>query len=58
MNDGSTRRLRLLDRLRQLGFRAHHGIKLLPDLAGDGSGPTCADLAHVDEVIPFPFAKV
>jgi hypothetical protein len=51
------RRIRFLDRL-QFGFRAHHGIKLLPDLAGHGSGPARADLAHVDEVIPFPLAKV
>src|ERR1700681_1758604 len=52
------RRLRLSYRLGEFGFRAHHGIKLLPDLAGHGSGPARADLAHVDEVIPFPLAKV
>jgi hypothetical protein len=52
------RRLEFLDRFRQLGFRAPHGIELLPDLAGHGSGPAGADLAHVYEVIPFPLAKV
>jgi hypothetical protein len=50
--------LKELDRLGQLGLRAHHGIKLLPDPARHCSGPAGADLAHIDEVIPFPFAKV
>jgi hypothetical protein len=50
--------LRFPDRLCEFGFRADDRIKLLPDLAGDGPGPTCPDLAHVDKVFPFLLPEV
>src|SRR3984885_1952448 len=52
------RGLRLLDRLRQLGFRAHDGIKLFPDLARDGARPAGPDLAHVDEILSFSLSEI
>jgi len=52
------RRFGLPDWLGQLGLRAHHGIKLLPDLAGYGSRPPRADLAQLDKIIPISLAKV
>src|ERR1700682_2572482 len=39
---------RLPDRLRQLGFRAHDGIKLFPDLARDRLRPAGPAPAPVD----------
>jgi hypothetical protein len=52
------RGLRLLDRLRQLGFRAHDGIKLFPDLARDRSRPAGPHLAHVDEILALALSEV
>src|SRR6202795_2286890 len=49
---------RLPDRLRQLGFRAHDGIKLFPDLARDGPRPAGADLAHVDEIFALALSEI
>src|ERR1700677_3004546 len=52
------RGFRLLDRLRQLGFWAHHRIKLFPDLARDGSRPAGPDLAHVDEIFALALSEI
>jgi hypothetical protein len=37
---------------------ANDGIELLSDLAGHRAGPARPDLAHVDQVIPFPLPEV
>jgi hypothetical protein len=50
--------LRFPDRHRQLGFRAHDGIKLFPDLARDGPRPAGPDLAHVDEILALALSEV
>ena len=34
-------------------FWADDGIELLPDLAGNGAGPSGADLPKVDQVLAF-----
>src|ERR1700722_2989265 len=52
------RGLRFLDRLRKLGFRAHDGIKLFPDLARDRSRPAGPHLAHVDEIFSLSLSEV
>src|ERR1700678_487708 len=52
------RGLWLLDRPRQLGFRAHDGIKLFPDLARDRSRPAGPQLAHVDEIFSLSLSEV
>src|ERR1700733_10170244 len=52
------RGLWLLDRLRQLGFRAHDGIKLFPYLARDRSRPAGPHLAHVDEIFSLSLSEI
>src|SRR5215216_1052509 len=46
------------DRFGEFGFRADDRIQLLADLTGDGSGPACPDLAHVDQVLSFLLPEV
>jgi hypothetical protein len=48
----------LLDWSGELGFRANHGVELLPDLARFRAGPARANLAHVPELFAFPLPQI